>query len=75
LVGEGAMRISREEFYCAGMTFPMKQLTRITVVGQMTLLFATDNGDTYEVRSETPRSAFVYREIFRILTWAAPTTQ
>jgi len=68
LVGEGSMQISREAFICAGMTFPLGTLTRITVVGQMTLLFATDNGDTFEVRSETPRSALLYREVFRILT-------
>jgi len=71
LVGEGAMWISREAFHCAGMTFPLQEITRLATVGQMTLLFARNNGTTYEVRSPTPRNALVYREIFRILMRSA----
>jgi len=67
LVGEGTMRIYREVFHCAGVTFPMREITRFAVVGQMTLLFASKDGATYEVRSPAPRSALVYRDIFRIL--------
>ena len=66
-VGTGAMQIDREAFCCAGMTFPLREITRFAIVGQMTLLFAINNGATYEVQSTTPRSALLYREIFRIL--------
>ena len=67
LVGEGRLQIDREAIRFAGMVFPLVQVTRVAVVGQMTLLFALKSGETYEVLSDTPRSALVYREIFRIL--------
>jgi len=67
LVGEGEMRISRTTFHCAGFDFPLNNITRFAVVGQQTLLFAQIDGPTYEVRSNTPRSALKYREIFKIL--------
>ena len=68
LIGEGAMQIDREAIRCAGKKFPLGQITRLAIVGQMTLLFATKDGQTYEVRSAAPRSALKYREVFRILT-------
>ena len=68
--GRGKMSINRDAFHCAGHIFPLKQITRFAVTGQMTLHFAIKGGDTYEVRSKTPRSALKYREIFRILTGA-----
>jgi len=68
LVGEGALFISKEEIHCAGMTFPLEEVSRVTVVGQMKLLISLKNGTTYEVRSAVPRSALKYRDIFRELT-------
>ena len=68
--GKGPMSIDRETFRCAGQTFPLEQITRFAVVGQMTLLFALKGGGSYEVHSNTPRSALKYREIFRILKGA-----
>jgi hypothetical protein len=65
-VGVGTMKIDREALYCAGMKFPLREVTRFAIVSQMTLLFAMNNGATYEVRSATPRSALIYRDIFRI---------
>ena len=67
-VGEGKMFIGRDVFHCAGMDFPLEQITRISVVGQMTLLFGTADGAEYEVRSPVPRSALKYRDAFRLLT-------
>ena len=67
-VGTGALSISRESLRCAGYEFPITQITRIVVAGQMLLLFALRDGTSYEVVSDTPRSALKYREIFRILT-------
>jgi hypothetical protein len=66
--GEGIMSIDRETFRCAGKEFPIDQITRFAVVGQMTLQFAMKDGESYEVRSAVPRSALKYREIFHILT-------
>ena len=66
-VGQGTMRIGRNFFHCAGLEFPLEQITRISVTGQMTLIFALRDGVSYEVYSKTPRSALKYREIFRIL--------
>jgi len=65
--GTGTMCIDREAFHCAGKTFPLREITRFAVADKMTLLFALKNGVTYEVYSATPRSALVYREVFRIL--------
>ena len=67
LIGEGSLWINREALHCAGMTFPLEKITRLTTVGKMKLLFALGSGTTYEVYSKVPRSALVYREIFRIL--------
>ena len=67
LIGEGSMHIDRTAFHCAGHVFQLDNITRFTVVGQQTLLFALIDGLTYEVRSSTPRSALKYREIFKIL--------
>jgi len=67
LLGTGKLRIDREALHCAGFTFPLKQITQVEVVGQMTLLFAVKGNTTYEVRSATPRSALKYREIFHNL--------
>ena len=66
--GTGAMSISRDVFHCAGYDFGINQITRLVIVGRMTLLFALKGGDTYEVHSDTPRSALKYKEIYRILT-------
>jgi len=68
LLGEGRMQIGRDGFSCAGRLFPLECITRFAVAGQMTLLFSLKDGSTYEVRSEVPRSALKYREIFRLLT-------
>ena len=65
--GEGSMFIDRERFHCAGRSFPLRQITRFTVVGWMTLQFALTDGTSYEVKSAVPRSALKYKEIFRIL--------
>ena len=67
-VGTGPMTISRDSLKCAGYEFPITQITRIVVAGQMLLLFALKDGTSYEVHSDVPRSALKYREIFRILT-------
>jgi len=68
LVGEGDMYIDRTMFHCAGKHFPLDSIERFAVVGQMVLLFALKDGTSYEVRSEHPRSALKYREIFRVLS-------
>ena len=68
LVGTGTLAISRDSLRCAGREFPIAQITRIVVAGQMLLLFALKDGRSYEVVSGFPRSALKYREIFRILT-------
>ena len=67
LVGEGPMTISRTEFHCAGMTFPLEQITRFAIVDQMTLMFALRDGTGYEVLSDVPRSALKYLEAFLIM--------
>ncbi|MDR0487341.1 MAG: 1-acyl-sn-glycerol-3-phosphate acyltransferase [Treponema sp.] len=64
---EGPMRISRTEFYCAGMVFPLREIKQFAIIGKMTLLFALNDGTQYEVHSAFPRSALKYLEVFRIL--------
>ena len=68
LVGTGLLTISRDSLCCAGYEFPLTQIMRIVVAGQMLLLFALKDGTSYEIHSDFPRSALKYREIFRILT-------
>ncbi|MCL2342616.1 MAG: hypothetical protein FWC62_01775, partial [Firmicutes bacterium] len=67
LLGEGLMQMDRNVLTCAGRVFPLAEIDRFAIVDQMTLLFSTKAGNDYEVRSETPRSASKYLEIFRIL--------
>jgi len=71
LIGTGLMTISRDSLCCAGYAFPIDQIMRVVVAGQMLLLFALKDGTSYEVHSNSPRSALKYREIFRILTGAS----
>jgi len=66
-IAEGTMFISRTEFHCAGMAFPMQQIKRFTILGKMTLLFTLNDGTQYEIRSSFPRSPLKYMEIMRIL--------
>jgi len=68
LVAVGEMYIDRTVFHCAGMTFLLEDIARFAVAGQQILLFGLNDGTTYEIRSETPRSALKYREIFNLLT-------
>ena len=67
LVGEGPMHISRTEFHCAGMVFPLQQINQFAIIDRTTLIFALKDGTQYELRSDVPRSALKYVEIFRIL--------
>jgi hypothetical protein len=68
LIGEGPMNISRGEFHCAGHVFPIREITKLTIVGQMTIQFALKSGAQFEIRSNFPRNAVKYREIFNILS-------
>jgi len=66
-IAEGTMYISRTEFHCAGMSFPLPQIKRFTILGKMTLFFTLNDGSQYEVRSASPRSPLKYLEIMRTL--------
>jgi hypothetical protein len=66
-IAEGTMYISRTEFHCAGMTFPLQQIKRFTVLGKMTLVFTLNDGAQYEIHSAFPRSPLKYLETMRIL--------
>jgi len=68
LVAEGQMYIDLNVFHCGGLSFPLEDITKFAVAGQKVLLFGLKDGSTYEVRSETPRSALKYREIFKVLS-------
>jgi len=67
LVGEGFMQMSRTELQCAGLMFPLEQISRFAIVDKMTLLFALKDGTQYEVRNAAPRSALKYLEAFRMI--------
>ena len=67
LVGEGDMYISRSEFCCAGMVFPLQQIRQFAGIGKMTLVFSLKDGTQYEIKSVAPRSALKYLHIYRIL--------
>jgi len=66
--GEGSISIDSETLSCCGKVFPLENIMKIAIVGQMTLLFAEKHGAMYEVRSSVSRSALKYREIFKVLT-------
>ncbi|MCL1906230.1 MAG: 1-acyl-sn-glycerol-3-phosphate acyltransferase [Clostridiales bacterium] len=66
-MGEGELRMTAREFSCAGFVFPLEQITRLTIVDQMTLVFSLKDGTHYEIRSVSPRNALKYTEIMRIL--------
>jgi 1-acyl-sn-glycerol-3-phosphate acyltransferase len=67
LAGRGPMRLSRQALQCAGLAFPLQDINRLAVAGQMTLLLSLKDGTNYEIRSAVPRSAVKYLEILRIL--------
>ena len=66
-IGEGPMHIDRVALHCAGLVFPLRQIARLAIVDQMTLLFALQDGTEYEIRSAAPRSVLKYLEAFNIL--------
>jgi len=66
-IAEGTMFVSRAELHCAGMSFPLTQIKRFTILGKMTLFFTLNDGSQYEVRSAAPRSPLKYIEIIRAL--------
>jgi len=65
--GTGSIQISRTELHCAGMVFPLQEITRFAIVDTMTLTFAMKDGSMYEILSDIPRSALKYLEIFNML--------
>jgi 1-acyl-sn-glycerol-3-phosphate acyltransferase len=67
LLGEGEMYMSTEDFFCAGISFPLHEIGEFAIVDQMTLLFSDKSGTEYEVRSDEPRSPLKYAELFRVL--------
>lgn len=66
-IGSGPMNISKDKFECAGLAFPLRDITGFAIVGQMTLLFGAVGGAQYEIRSPYPRSALKYLEAFKAL--------
>ena len=67
LSGMGPMSIDRAELRCAGKVFPLQEIRRFAIVDKMTLSFALNDGTQYEIRSDEPRSALKYLEIYRVL--------
>jgi len=75
----GAGRLSlftdRLEFQTEGsdpQLFLFRQITAMAVHGRMSLVFSTENGDYYELRSTRPRSATKYMECYRLLKKGNP---
>ncbi|MGI6050165.1 MAG: lysophospholipid acyltransferase family protein [Acetivibrionales bacterium] len=71
LVGKGTLLLyndrlvfdSGEEKY----TFGINDLSSLEIIGQRVIAFATNDRQAYEIKSDWPRSALKYRDIFNYL--------
>jgi 1-acyl-sn-glycerol-3-phosphate acyltransferase len=64
LLAEGAMRMTRELLMVGACRFALSDITGMAILGQRTLAFTHVDGTRYEVRSEHPRSAYLYLNAF-----------
>lgn len=76
-LGTGRLSLftDRLEFHPGGpdpLLFLFRQISAIAVHGRMSLVFSTENGDYYELRSKRPRSATKYMECYRLLKRGTP---
>jgi 1-acyl-sn-glycerol-3-phosphate acyltransferase len=69
--------IGRVDFYCDRFTltredgsvllFPLDDISHMSIITQMNLIFTTRDGVSYELHSKQPRSALKYLEFYRQL--------
>lgn len=48
-------------------TYKFENMSDLNIIGQMDIAFATNDRQAYEIKSDHPRSALKYRELFRHL--------
>ncbi|HHU49290.1 MAG: lysophospholipid acyltransferase family protein [Caldicoprobacterales bacterium] len=73
LLGRGRLQLFKDRlaFQSArgsNYSFPLSQISDISIHGQRTLIFTTTSQEYYELKSQVPRSALKYYELCKALT-------
>jgi 1-acyl-sn-glycerol-3-phosphate acyltransferase len=79
LAGRGTLEFYRDRLQLTGdvgesMIFPLSEIIGMSIHGPKVLVFSTEQGDSYEVRTETRRSPVKYLDAFNAFT-ASGTTE
>jgi 1-acyl-sn-glycerol-3-phosphate acyltransferase len=64
---QGKLSIGRDGLHCGSFSFPLNEISALTISGQQTLVLDA-GGKRYELRNSTLRSAAKYLRSFEILT-------
>lgn len=71
VLGTGSLLFysDRMIFDCGGnkLTFKLKDISDLAIHGQMVIIFSTTERESYEIKSDHPRSALKYFHLFRAL--------
>ncbi|HOF95239.1 MAG TPA: lysophospholipid acyltransferase family protein [Clostridia bacterium] len=67
LITKDALYMFKDRLTCGEYSFPLGEITDMAIYGQRTLVFSTDKGIHYEIKSDYPRSAIKYLLLFRHL--------
>ena len=73
LLGRGRLQLFKDRLTFesnggTGYSFPLSQISDISIHGQRTLIFTTTNQEYFELKSPVPRSALKYYELCKALT-------
>lgn len=67
LVAKDALKMFKDRLICGDIGFTFSEISDMAIYGQSTLIFTTDKGIHYEIKSDHPRSATKYLLLFHHL--------
>lgn len=71
LLDQGQLKLTPHQLILEGKehiwAFPLNQISDMAIHGRMVLVFSTTDRKTYEIKSDHPRSALKYVEIYKAL--------
>ncbi len=71
LIGKGQIKLTPHQLVLEGphppLVFPLNQISDMAIHGRMVLVFSTLDRNTYEIKSDHPRSALKYVELYKAL--------
>lgn len=68
LAAEGLCTMGAGEFTCGAYRIPLEEISDMAIVGRMTLVFSTIQGEHYELRTALPRSATKYLAFYHTIS-------